>query len=310
MCENIIIIGSGPAGSTAAIYAARANLNPLVIHGRQPGGQLTTTTEVENFPGFKDGIDGFELVWTLQQQAERFGARYVNKVIISLEAGVDGKPHKLHLDGNETIEAKTIIVATGASARYLGLENEDRLRNHGVSGCATCDGAFFRDVPIAVVGGGDTAMEEALFLTRFGSKVYLIHRRDEFRASKVMVERVMKEPKIEILWNSTVSDVFGEKSVEGIELESTIDGSKKRVDCNALFLAIGHTPNTSFLKGIVDLDDAGYIKLKENGSSYTSATAIFAAGDCADHIYRQAIVAAGMGCKAAMDAERFLAEQE
>ncbi len=308
--QNIVIIGSGPAGSTAALYAARADLNPIVIHGRQPGGQLTTTTDVENYPGFKDGVNGFELVMTLQQQAERFGAKYINRTVLGVEAGKDGQPHKLILDGEEVLETKTIIVATGSSARYLGLPNEERLKNHGVSACATCDGAFFRDVPIVVVGGGDTAMEEAEFLTRFGSKVYLVHRRDEFRASKIMVNRVLANDKVEVVYNSVVSDVLGDKSVSGVEITNTINGEKSTIDCAAVFMAIGHTPNTDFLKGVVDLDDAGFIILNSGAHSYTNVEGIFAAGDCADHVYRQAIVAAGMGSRAAIDAERWLAEQQ
>ncbi len=305
--ENVIIIGSGPAGSTAALYTARAELSPIVLHGLMPGGQLTTTTEVENYPGFKDGIDGFELVMTLQQQAERFGAKYLNHTLesISKENGV----FTLKTTGSETFQTKAVIIATGASARYLGLENEDRLKNHGVSGCATCDGAFFRDVPIVVVGGGDTAMEEALFLTRFASKVYVVHRRDEFRASKVMIQRVLDNDKVEVLWNSQVTDVFGESKVEAVEITSTTTNEKTRVECGAMFLAIGHTPNTKFLKGIVELDSEGYVVLKDNQLSHSSVEGIFIAGDCSDHIYRQAVVAAGMGCRAAIDTERWLAEQ-
>jgi thioredoxin reductase (NADPH) len=307
--ENVVIIGSGPAGSTAALYASRANLCPVVLQGSQPGGQLTTTTDVENFPGYKNGVNGFELVMDLQQQAERFGARYVNHTVQSLKQNED-KTFTLTLDGDNVMEAKTVIVATGASARYLGLPNEDRLKNKGVSACATCDGAFFRDVPIVVVGGGDTAVEEALFLTRFASKVYLVHRRDQLRASKVMADRVLSNDKVEMVWNATVNDVIGENSVTAVELKDTQTGELKQIECGAMFLAIGHVPNTGFLKGIADMDDAGFLILPDKGTSHTTVEGIFAAGDCADHVYRQAIVASGMGCRAAMDAERWLAEQE
>lgn len=307
--ENVVIIGSGPAGSTAALYAARANLNPIVLQGNQPGGQLTTTTDVENFPGYKNGINGFELVMDLQQQAERFGARYANHTVETIEQN-DDKSFKLILDGNNVMETKTIIVATGATARYMGLPNEDRLKNKGVSACATCDGAFFRDVPIVVIGGGDTAVEEALFLTRFASKVYVVHRRDELRASKVMADRLLALDKVEMVWDSVLTDVIGETSVTGVEVKNIKTDKIKQIECGAMFLAIGHTPNTTFLKDIVEMDKAGFITLEDKGSSHTSVEGIFAAGDCADHVYRQAIVASGMGCRAAMDAERWLTEQD
>lgn len=306
--ENVVIIGSGPAGSTAALYASRANLNPVVLQGNQPGGQLTTTTDVENFPGYKNGVNGFELVMDLQQQAERFGARYVNHTVQSIEQNED-KSFKLVLDGDNVMEAATVIVATGASARYLGLPNEDRLKNKGVSACATCDGAFFRDVPIVVIGGGDTAVEEALFLTRFASKVYLVHRRDELRASKVMADRVLSNDKVEMVWDSAVNDVIGEESVTAVEVKNLKTGEIKQIECGAMFLAIGHVPNTGFLKGVTEMDEAGFLTLPDKGTSHTTVEGIFAAGDCADHVYRQAIVASGMGCRAAMDAERWLAEQ-
>ncbi len=306
--ENVVIIGSGPAGSTAALYAARANLNPIVLQGNQPGGQLTTTTDVENFPGYKNGVNGFELVMDLQQQAERFGARYANHTVQTIEQNED-KTFKLVLDGDNVMETKTVIVASGASARYLGLPNEDRLKNKGVSACATCDGAFFRDVPIVVVGGGDTAVEEALFLTRFASKVYVVHRRDELRASKVMADRLLGLEKVEMVWDSVVNDVIGETYVTAVEVKNVKTGELTQIECGAMFLAIGHTPNTTFLKNLVEMDDAGFITLEDKGHSNTSVEGIFAAGDCADHVYRQAIVAAGMGCRAAMDAERWLTEQ-
>lgn len=306
--ENVVIIGSGPAGSTAALYAARANLEPIVLHGNQPGGQLTTTTDVENFPGFVEGISGYELVTIYQKQAERFGARYVNRTVKSVELK-SGGPQKLIMDNGEEMLTKTLIIASGASARYLGLESEERLMNKGVSACATCDGAFFRNVPIAVVGGGDTAMEEALFLTRFGSKVYVIHRRDEFRASKVMADRVLEHEKIEVVWDSQVEEVLGDEKVTGVRVKNRKTGEERVLDVNAMFLAIGHTPNTGIFKEQLDMDDTGYLILPDPGNTYTNVEGVFSAGDCSDHVYRQAIVAAGMGCKAAMDAERWLAER-
>jgi len=301
--ERLVIIGSGPAGLTAAIYAARANLKPLVISGSLPGGLLTQTSEVENFPGFVEGINGFELMSQMQQQAERLETRIEYDQIDKVEL-TDGKEQTLYLSSGNVIKADALIVATGASPRYLGLANEERLRNHGVSACATCDGAFYKNVPVVVLGGGDTAMEEATFLTKFASKVYLIHRREGFRASPVMVERAQKNPKIEMILNAVVEDVLGEKSVTGVVVRSTVDNTVKTIECQGYFAALGHIPNTTFVRDYLDLDAAGYIVIGNN--SKTKLAGVFAAGDCADPVYRQAISAAGMGCRAAMDAIKYL----
>jgi thioredoxin reductase (NADPH) len=304
--EKIVIIGCGAAGLTAAIYAARANLEPVVITGSLPGGLLTQTTDVENYPGFPEAVNGFELMFKFQQQAERFGTRMVNDTVTNAEL-IDGGPHKLTLGSGEVIETKALIIATGASPRWLGLESEDRLKNHGVSACATCDGAFYRDVPVVVIGGGDTAMEEADFLTKFASKVTVIHRRDELRASKIMAERALANDKIEFCWDSTVEEVLGKDSVEGIRIKNLKTGDTTVIDCEGYFAALGHVPSTQIFAGVIDMDDKGFIILK-NGSSYTNIAGVFGAGDCADAVYRQAITASGMGCKAAIDAERWLAE--
>jgi thioredoxin reductase (NADPH) len=304
--EKLIIIGCGAAGLTAAIYAARANLEPVVITGSLPGGLLTQTTDVENYPGFPEAVNGFELMFKFQQQAERFGTRMVNDTVTNAEL-IDGGPHKLTLGSGEVIETKALIIATGASPRWLGLESEDRLKNHGVSACATCDGAFYRDVPVVVIGGGDTAMEEADFLTKFASKVTVIHRRDELRASKIMAERALANDKIEFCWDSTVEEVLGKDSVEGIRIKNLKTGDTTVIDCEGYFAALGHVPSTQIFAGVIDMDDKGFIILK-NGSSYTNIAGVFGAGDCADAVYRQAITASGMGCKAAIDAERWLAE--
>lgn len=301
--ERLVIIGSGPAGLTAAIYAARANLKPLVISGSLPGGLLTQTSEVENFPGFIEGINGFELMSQMQQQAERLETRIEYDQIDKVEL-TDGKGQTLYLSSGSVIVADALIVATGASPRYLGLANEERLCNHGVSACATCDGAFYKNVPVVVLGGGDTAMEEATFLTNFASKVYLIHRREGFRASPVMVERARKNPKIEMILNAVVEDVLGEKSVEGVVVRNTVDNTVKTIACQGYFAALGHTPNTALVRDYLDLDAAGYIII--NNNSKTKLAGVFAAGDCADPVYRQAITAAGMGCRAAMDAIKYL----
>jgi thioredoxin reductase (NADPH) len=302
--HKTIIIGSGPAGLTAAIYAARANLNPIVFEGNQPGGQLTITTDVENYPGFPDGVLGPDMMDLFRKQAQRFGAecfyKYVSKVDFS------SSPFKVYVQDEEYL-AESVIISTGASARMLGLEAEKELMGYGVSTCATCDGYFFKDKEIVVVGGGDSAMEEASFLTKFASKVTLIHRRDEFRASKIMIDRVLDNPKIEIIKNAVVADIFGSQKdgVSGILLKDTIDGNERNFDCEGVFYGIGHKPNTDQFKGIIDLDDQGYITTNP-GSTLTNVAGIFACGDVQDSHYRQAITAAGSGCMAAIDAEKYL----
>jgi thioredoxin reductase (NADPH) len=305
--RNVVIIGSGCAGNTAAIYTARAKLSPLVISGLEAGGQLSLTTEVENFPGFPQGIMGPELVENMKQQAMRFGAEYKAENVTKVD--LSKRPFKLWV-GTEEIETHALIVASGASARWLGLPNEQKLIGHGVSSCATCDGFFFRDVPVAVVGGGDSAMEEATFLTKFASEVALIHRRDEFRASQIMLDRAKKNPKIRWVTNAVVDEVYDpEKNlVTGLKLKSTIDGETWDHPTSALFLAIGHIPNTKFLDGQVETDDEGYIV--SHGGARTSVEGVFHAGDVQDRVYRQAITASGAGCMAAIEAERFLAEHE
>ena len=302
--QNIIIIGSGAAGLTAAIYASRADLAPLLITGALPGGLLTQTSDVENYPGFPEAVNGFELMLKFQQQAENFGTTIKSDTVEKVDLKAGG-PHTLHLTSGEVIETKALIIATGASPRWLGLESEERLKNKGVSACATCDGAFFRDVPVVVVGGGDTAMEEAIFLTKFASKVIVVHRRDELRASKIMGDRAIANPKIEFLWSSQVVEIIGGEEVEKVKIKSLKDQSETIVEAKGFFSALGHVPNTQIFDGLIEADDKGFIKL-QSSSSYTSVDGVFAAGDCADHVYRQAITAAGMGCKAAIDAERWL----
>jgi thioredoxin reductase (NADPH) len=302
--ENIVIVGSGAAGFTAAIYASRADLNPLVIAGELPGGLLTQTTDVENYPGFPEAINGYELMMKFQKQAERFGARINNNTVVETELK-EGGPHKLKLSSGETIETKALIIATGASPRWLGLESEERLKNKGVSACATCDGAFYRDVPVVVVGGGDTAMEEAMFLTKFASKVIVVHRRDELRASKIMGDRAQENPKIEFLWSHQVTEILGKDEVEGVKVKSLKDDSEQTVEAKGFFAALGHIPNTKIFSNFINTNESGFIQLKKD-TSYTNIEGVFAAGDCADHVYRQAITAAGMGCRAAIDAERWL----
>lgn len=318
--ENVTIIGSGPAGWTAAIYAARANLKPIVIEGtpkqnpsiQLPGGQLMLTTEVENYPGFPKGITGPEMMGEFKKQAQRFDTRVLTEDVVKCD--FKSKPMKLELSSGKTILTHTAIISTGASANWMGLENEMRLARTGggVSACAVCDGALpvFRDQPLGVVGGGDTAMEEASYLTKFASKVYIIHRREEFRASKVMQERVLANPKVEVVWNSVVTDVLGDDKITGVALKNTKSGEESTLNLKGLFMAIGHTPNTDFIKDTgLEFDDKGYLKITDGFRTHTNLPGVFAAGDVSDTIYRQAVTAAGMGCKSAIDAERWLAEQ-
>ena len=304
MKQDLIIVGGGAAGRTAAIYASRASLHPVVLAGPLPGGLLTQTTDVENFPGFPDAVNGYELMFKFQQQAEKFGAKIVNETVQSVKLA-DGGPQELTLGSGEIAECRALIIATGAAPRWLGIPSEEKFLNKGVSACATCDGAFYRNVPVAVVGGGDSAMEEATFLTRFASEVHLIHRRDAFRASRIMVERVKSNPKIHIHWNSTVVEIFGESEMDGLEIRNVVTGEQTRIPCKGYFAALGHIPNTGLFKGQLAMNEAGYIEL-EGASSRTSVNGVFCAGDCADHVYRQAITAAGMGARAAIDAERWL----
>ena len=306
MSEQVLIIGSGPAGLTAAVYAARADLNPFMVEGMAAGGQLMLTTDVENFPGFPDGIMGPELMEQFRKQAERFGTRIVTADVTRVD--FSHRPFKVWVDADE-YEANSVIISTGASASWLGLENEERLRGHGVSACATCDGFFFRGLEVAVVGGGDSAMEEALFLAKFAEKVTIIHRRDEFRASKIMVRRVLDHEKVDVMWNSVVEDVLGDTQVEALMVHNVETDEVSEFKTDGLFLAIGHKPNTDLFQGQVELDEVGYVVLTGDGTM-TSVEGVFAAGDVADHTYRQAITAAGTGCMAAIDAERWLAEQE
>ena len=305
--EKVVIIGTGCAGLTAAIYAARSNLSPLVLTGTMPGGLLTTTSIVENYPGFPDGIDGYELMVRMQQQAEKFGARI--KVLQTVESvDLSKQPFSLVVDG-EKVETQTIIIATGAGHRHLGLESEHLLEKKGVTYCATCDGAWpmFRNQPLVVVGGGDSACEEATYLTRFASEVYLVHRRDSLRASKIMAERTLSHPKIKPIWDSAVAEILdvSQDKVTGVRLKNLKTNEEKILPCAGVFIAIGHVPNTQIFKGKLDMDENGYV-IPKRGTE-TSVPGVFVAGDCSDHVYRQAITAAGLGCAAAIDAERYLA---
>ena len=304
MNRKVIIIGSGPAGLTAALYTARANLNPLVFEGEQPGGQLTITTDVENYPGFPKGIMGPELMDHFREQAKRFGAEchfeHVTKVDFSL------KPYKIWV-GDKTYSADSIIIATGASAKMLGLDSEKQLMGYGVSACATCDGFFYKDKKVLVVGGGDSAMEEASYLTKFASEVIIVHRRDEFRASKIMIDRVLDNPKISVKWNKTVDEIIGdrENGVSSVVLKDTNNNKSSKEICDGVFMAIGHKPNTDLFKGLIESDEFGYI-ITKNGSTKTNLDGIFACGDVQDRIYRQAVTAAGSGCMSAIDVEHYL----
>lgn len=306
--EDIIILGTGCAGLTAAIYTGRAQLNPLVLEGSQPGGQLTTTSEVENFPGFPEGIDGYTMMDRLRKQAARFGARFEHAKIDSIE--VNGTTKILHA-GDKTFEAKAVIIATGARPRLLDIPGEKEMYGgKGVTTCATCDGAFYRDMDVTVIGGGDSACEEALFLTRFCSKVTLVHRRDTLRASKIMAERTLAHEKIEVVWNANPEAVLADESgnARALKVKKTDTGDSEEIPCKGLFIAIGHIPNTDFVQGLLDRDDNGYIVPASESQVRTSLPGLFAAGDCVDHVYRQAITAAGMGCQSAIEVERWLAE--
>ena len=306
--HELIIIGSGPAGYTAAIYAARAALNPIVFEGAlDSGGALMNTTEVENFPGFPDGVMGPDLMGQMRSQAERFGAKLVTDDAEAVD--LTGEVKKVTDSAGKVWEAKAVILAMGSGYRKLGVDGEERLSGRGVSWCATCDGAFFRDKPIAVIGGGDSAVEEATFLTRFGSRVTLVHRRDELRASKAMASRAEKDPKLDFAWNSVVESVNGDARVESVTLRDTVTGETRRLEVSGVFVAIGHDPRSALVKGQVELDEAGYVKVAA-GSQATNLQGVFACGDLVDHTYRQAITAAGSGCQAALDAERWLAANE
>ena len=304
---NVLILGSGPAGLAAAIYTARANLNPVLVYGREKGGQLMITSDVENYPGFPKGIKGPEMMDHLTEQANRFETRFLQGDVV--EADLSSRPFSLILEDGEMLKTNSLIIATGASARWLGLDSEKKYNGRGVSACATCDGFFFRNQNVAVVGGGDTAMEEALYLANLCEKVTVIHRRDELRASKIMQERALKNPKIAFLWNSAVEDVLGdEQSMNSLSIKNLKNGELTEYPFDGMFVAIGHTPNTQLFEGQLDMDENGYLIVR-SGSTYTSLEGIFACGDVQDHIYRQAVTAAGTGCMAAIDAERWLAEQ-
>jgi thioredoxin reductase (NADPH) len=307
--ENIIILGTGCAGFTAGIYTARANLNPLILEGKQPGGQLTTTSEVENFPGFPEGVDGFSLMDQLRKQALKFGAKVENAFIDRVD--FSGKT-KLLFSGERKLEAKAVIIATGAAPRLLGIPGEQEMYGgKGVTTCATCDGAFYRNMDVVVIGGGDSACEEALFLTRFCRKVTLVHRRDELRASRIMAERTIAHEKIDLLWDSAVEEVLADEEgkARAIRVKNLKTNQESELACKGVFIAIGHIPNTQAFQGILELDENGYLVPEKNSMVKTSLDGVYVAGDCADHVYRQAITAAGMGCQAAIEAERWLAEE-
>lgn len=304
---NVLILGSGPAGYTAAIYVARAGLKPVLYQGGQPGGQLTITSDVENFPGYPDGIVGPEMMMDFQKQAERFGTD--NRYGLATSVDFSSYPLKVVIDETHEITANAVIISTGASAKWLGIPSEQRLNGQGVSACAVCDGFFFRGMDVAIVGGGDTACEEASYLSKMCSKVYMIVRRDEMRASKIMQRRVFNAKNIEILWNSQTDEILGDREVEGVRVVNTITGEKKEIPVKGFFVAIGHKPNTEIFKNYLDMDENGYIKTIP-GTTRTNIEGVFASGDAQDHVYRQAVTAAGTGCMAALDAERFLAEKE
>ena len=303
--RKAIVIGSGPAGLTAALYLARANLAPIVFEGQQPGGQLTITTEVENFPGFEDGIQGPELMDVIRKQAQRFGAESVYRTVTNVD--FSSSPYKVTLDNGDVVEGHSVVISTGSSAKWLGLEGETRLQGKGVSACATCDGFFFKEEDVIVVGGGDTAMEEALFLTKFANKVTVVHRRDELRASKVMQDRALANEKIHFEWNSQITELLGEDGVTGVKVKNVKTDEEKEIPATGYFAAIGHTPNTSIFEGILDMEDTGYLKTHDD--VLTNVEGVYACGDVQDHVYRQAITAAGSGCMAAIRAERWLAER-
>ncbi|MGB0522788.1 MAG: thioredoxin-disulfide reductase [Flammeovirgaceae bacterium] len=304
-----LIIGSGPAGYTAAIYASRAGLQPVLYTGQQPGGQLTITNDVENYPGYPDGVAGPQMMVDFQKQAERFGTDVRFGVVVKVEFDEHGGTHKAHIDSGDVIEAETVIISTGASAKWLGLESEERLNGRGVSACAVCDGFFYKDMDVVVVGGGDTAAEESTYLAKLCKNVHLLVRRDEMRASKIMQQRVLNTSNLKVHWNTSTVEVLGKEEVEGVKVVNNITKEESEIPAQGFFVAIGHKPNTDIFKGILDLDENGYI-ITEKGATKTKIPGVFASGDAQDHIYRQAVTAAGTGCMAALEAERYLAAKE